>query len=159
MTQPRVAIASTLSLPMELHAVNYWVENFAFGTNDISDLGHEYSSYVLPYWQRARQDSSLQLALLAVAHAAFGHARRSSKAIRDSNKLYYRALMQTKSDIEHVQAGETEKLLVTIMLLNSFDVSTLLCNVDQIKDVLLSRMLGNYVGKKPTQPSRSGFRI
>jgi hypothetical protein len=120
-TSPSPVITPSLSLPVQLHAVNYWVENFVFGINDLR-FGHEYGSYVISHWNRSRPDSSLSLTLLAFTHAVFGRARRASKAIEDANRLFSQAMTKVKEDIKDVSNEDIDQLLLAIMLMGSFEV-------------------------------------
>lgn len=116
-------ISSALHLPLEIHALNYWVANFALDTTDVPDFGLEYSSYVVSYWKSASRDSSLHLALLALAYGVFGRARRSHMAIETAIRFFSKALTKVKAEIKDVASENVDPLLLTIMLMGSFEVS------------------------------------
>ncbi|KAK5226280.1 hypothetical protein LTR47_009170 [Exophiala xenobiotica] len=101
--------------------MNYWVENFVFGFNDIPEIGHEYTSYVLPYRDRAHPGSALRLALSALTHAVFGRTRRVDKALEDANMLYFKAITRMEAEVKGVAAEDTDELLITMMLMGSFE--------------------------------------
>jgi hypothetical protein len=105
--------------------MNYWVENFVFGFDDIPEIGHEYTSYVLPCRDRAHQGSALHLALSALTHAIFGRTRRVDKALEDANMLYSKAIARMEAEVKGVAAEDTDELLITMMLMGSFEVRML----------------------------------
>ncbi|KAK5226027.1 hypothetical protein LTR72_003931 [Exophiala xenobiotica] len=100
--------------------MNYWVENFVFGFNDIPEIGHEYTSCVLPCRDRAHPGSALRLALSALAHAVFGRTRRVDKALKDTNMLYSQAITRMEAEVKGVAAEDTDELLITMILMGSF---------------------------------------
>ncbi|KAJ4375822.1 hypothetical protein N0V83_001099 [Neocucurbitaria cava] len=104
------------------HALNFWVANYGFGIDGLDDLDYDHSHLILPYWHRVPADSSLRLALLAVAHAAFGRARSSDAAIKKATNLYHRTLTRVKDEIEAVTVTNIEQLLLAVKLLESFEV-------------------------------------
>ncbi|KAF2476004.1 uncharacterized protein BDR25DRAFT_212412 [Lindgomyces ingoldianus] len=114
-------ILPALSFPLELHSVNYWVKNWAFGTNDLPGIGHEYTSYVISHKDRARQDSSLHLAFLAFALAVFGRARKVRKALEDANRFYSQTIAKVKTEIKDVATEDIDQLLITIMLMGTYE--------------------------------------
>lgn len=113
---------AALCFPLESHALNFWVANYGFGIDGLDDLDYDHSHLILPYWHRVPADSSLRLALLAVAHAAFGRARSSDAAIKKATNLYHRTLNRVKDEIEFVTATNIEQLLLAVKLLESFEV-------------------------------------
>ena len=60
------------------------MENFMFRLEDLPEIGHEYSNYVIFGWARARPGSSLHAAFSALSHAVFGRARHTNKALEDA---------------------------------------------------------------------------
>ena len=111
-----------LSTPIEIQAFHYWRENFIFGLDELPDFGHEYGSYVLFYWNRARSDSSLHLALSALSHAVFGRARQVSQALEQAKRIHAQAIVSTKKDMNEVSEETIDQLLVAIMLMGSYAV-------------------------------------
>lgn len=120
---PHLSLRSGLPLPLDNHAVSYWMENFVFGASDDPTIGVEKGEEILLYWKQACPGSGLDLALLAFAHAIFGRARRASEAIDEAHKLYYRAVVKINHEIRNVVADNIDGLLVATMLMGSFEAS------------------------------------
>jgi hypothetical protein len=111
---------------LDVQAFHYWLENFMFRLEDLPDIGHEYSSYVVFHWARAPPGSSLHLALFAFSHAVFGRANHVEKALEDADRAHAQAIIAIRKDMEDVDqlAGEgIDQLLVTSMLMSSYQVS------------------------------------
>lgn len=122
LTTPSSLVSLSLSIPVELHAFHYWVENFTAWPNDLLDIGHEYGSYALCHWNRARPDSSLHLAVSAFSLAVFGLARRVNKALEEADEFYARSVMKTRKEIKELSKETIDQLLVATMLMASYDV-------------------------------------
>lgn len=122
MARSPLHIPKALSIPVEVHAFHYWMENFIFRLDDLPDIGHEYSTYVLSYWARARPGSSLHLALSALSHAVFGRARQVSKAIEDADKIHAQGIVRTHKELKELSDESIDQLLITIMLMSSYEV-------------------------------------
>jgi hypothetical protein len=105
--------------------MNYWVENFVFGFDDIPEIGHEYTSYLLPSRDRAHQGSALRLALSALTHAIFGRTRRVDKALKDANMLYSQAITRMEAEVKGVTPEDMDEPLITMILMGSFEVRML----------------------------------
>ena len=105
--------------------MNYWVENFVFGINDLPEIGHECTSYVLSYRDRAHPRTSLCQALSALTHAVFGRARPMDRALEDANRLYSQASTRVEAEVNDVTAEDMDELLITMMLMGSFEVRIL----------------------------------
>ncbi|KAF2836631.1 hypothetical protein M501DRAFT_1018970 [Patellaria atrata CBS 101060] len=121
-TNPSVStIPSPLSLPLETHALHYWARNFAFRLEELPDIGHEYSSYVLLVLARARPDSSIHHALSAFSHAVFGRARQFANAMQIADTAYARGIVKTYREMNTMDNEGIDQLLITIMLMNSYE--------------------------------------
>ena len=93
-----------------------------FRLDDLPDIGHEYNSFVISHWARARPGSGLHLALSALSHAVFGKARNVNKALEDADKFHAQSIMKTHKEMNELSAENIDQLLVTIMLMSSFEV-------------------------------------
>jgi hypothetical protein len=114
--------STALSLPLQLNAFYYWVENCMFRLDDLPDFGHDYSSYVLIHLIPAQPGSSLRLAFSALSHAVFGRARKETRAIEDAGKVHAQSMMSTQKDITELSVENTDQLLIAIMLMGSYEV-------------------------------------
>jgi hypothetical protein len=119
---PEPSPPAAVSTPLETQAFHYWLENFTFRLDDLPDIGHEYSNYVSLYWNRARSDSSLHLALSALSHAVFGKAKHVSKAVEDAERFHAQTIMSAKKDMDEVSNETIDQLLVAIMLMGIYEV-------------------------------------
>jgi hypothetical protein len=115
-------VQPALSLPVELHALSFWVENFQFRLDDLPGMGHEYGSYVLLHWARARPDSSLHLALLALSHAVFGRIRQVDEATIGAYKFYARSIVKLSKETKELSSENMDQLLLTTMLMANYEV-------------------------------------
>jgi hypothetical protein len=119
---PEPSPPDALSTPIEIKAFHYWMENFTFRLDDLPDIGHEYGSYVLLYWNRARSYSSLHLALSALSHAVFGRAKQVSKAVESAQRIHAQTIVSTKKDMDEVSDESIDQLLVAVMLMGTYEV-------------------------------------
>lgn len=132
----RPTIAYAPSLPLDIHALNYWMESFAFGVDDVMNTEPEYSSCITLHWRKTSSDSSLHLALSTLTHAIFGHAKQVDKAIEKAHGFYCRAVTKLHTELKNVANQEIDKFLITTMLLGSYEV-----NIDNPKST--SRAVSN----------------
>lgn len=117
-------IPVALPFTVETHAVNYWVENFTFQLNELPEFGHEYSSYVIEHWRHAAPDSTLHVALLALAHGVFGRTKLISSALDKANKYYVKTMEKLKEVIDNIDGvanKDIDALLLTVMLMGSYE--------------------------------------
>jgi hypothetical protein len=99
-----------------------------FRLEDLPDIGHEYSAYVIFHWARARPGSGLHLALFAFSHAVFGRANHVEKALEDADRVHAQSIVTMQEEMEDMEQSSDEKidqLLVTTMLMSSYQVSLL----------------------------------
>jgi hypothetical protein len=114
----------TPRIPVKQLAFGYWVENFTFQLGELPDIGHEYGNHTLSYWDNTEPDSSLSLAVSAISHAVFGRAKRLSPALEDAEKHYAKSVVKTRSQIKEVSNETIDQLLITIMLMANYEVSS-----------------------------------
>lgn len=110
---------------LDVQAFHYWLENFMFRLEDLPDIGHEYNTHVVFHWTRARPGSSLHLALFAYSHVVFGRANHVERAFEDADKAHAQALVtmqQEMKDFDQLSDGKIDQLLVTTMLMSSYQV-------------------------------------
>jgi hypothetical protein len=127
-THASPSLSYALSLPIDVQSFHYWVENFMFRLDDLPDIGHEYSNYVIFTWVRAHPGSSLHVSLFALSHAVFGRARRVSKAIEDADRAHAQSIIKTSKDMRDMKemSGEDiDQLLVATMLMGTYEVCLL----------------------------------
>ena len=92
--------------------------------NEMPDIAHEYSSFVLDHWVAAQPDSSLRLALSAFSHAAFGRAMKAQKAVEVADKLYAQSIIRTQEEMKTLSDEAIDRLLLTIMFMSQHEVRT-----------------------------------
>ncbi|TPX12352.1 uncharacterized protein E0L32_006999 [Thyridium curvatum] len=108
--------APSQACPVELQAFNFWARNFVYRLDELPDMGHEYTTYVLPRWDGAPQGSVLDLALSAVTHAVFGRARRAPDATAEAVRLYQRCVVAAN---EQVRAAQVDPVMLDDLLMAS----------------------------------------
>jgi hypothetical protein len=115
-------IPQQLSHPLQEQAFYYWIENFMFRLDDLPNIGHEYTAHVLSHWIRAKPGSSLHWAFSAISHAVFGKKRGVVKAIQVAEKSHEMAIVKTHQDMKQLSSESIDELLITIMLMSSYEV-------------------------------------
>ncbi|PVI00650.1 hypothetical protein DM02DRAFT_562754, partial [Periconia macrospinosa] len=118
---PPPAIAPSVFHPVELHAVNFWVENFSFQSHELPSFGLEYTTHVVAYWRKASPDSSLHVAFLAYVHAVFGRVKHSENSWKKAKALFSTSLKRIKAGVDAANASEINELILAIMLLGDFE--------------------------------------
>jgi hypothetical protein len=96
-----------------------------FRLEDLPEIGHEYNAYVVFHWARARPGSGLHLALFAFSHAVFGRASHMERALEDADKVHAQSIVTMQKEMEDLEQSSAEKidqLLVTTMLMSSYQV-------------------------------------
>ena len=110
---------------MDVQAFHYWLENWMFRLEDLPEIGHMYSEHVLFHWARARPGSGLHLALFAFSHAVFGRANHVERALEEADKAHAQSIVATQKemeDLEQLSDERIDQLLVTTMLMSSYQV-------------------------------------
>ena len=119
---PPPTIAPSVVHPVELHALNFWVENFSFRSHEIPNFGLDYSTYVVAYWRQTSPESSLHVAFLAYVHAVFGRVKHSENSLKKAKALFSISLKRIKAGVDAANASEINELILAIMLLGDFEV-------------------------------------
>ncbi|KAJ5587654.1 uncharacterized protein N7459_003419 [Penicillium hispanicum] len=116
---PRTSLV--LSLPLEDHALNYWVRNYTAWPNDLNGIDYEYGVYALHYFNSTASDSTLQLAVSAFSLAIFGRAMHFDKALKNSQVSYSRSIRRMRADITTLSNETVGQLLVATLLMATYD--------------------------------------
>jgi hypothetical protein len=110
---------------LDVQAFHYWLENWMFRLEDLPEIGHMYSEHVLFHWARARPGSGLHLALFTFSHAVFGRANHVEKALEVAERAHAQsiaAIQKEMEDLEQLSDENIDQLLVTTMLMSSYQV-------------------------------------
>ncbi|KAI0842334.1 hypothetical protein F5Y06DRAFT_125082 [Hypoxylon sp. FL0890] len=107
--------------PTEDEAFRFWFENYLFRDDELPEFAREYSHYLMAYWDKARPNSSLRLAVSAVSHAVFGRAKKADKLIEDAEKLFSRSIVKMRGEFRELTPENIEELLVTTMLMALYE--------------------------------------
>lgn len=108
---------------MSTHVMSYWVENFLFRQDELPDMGHEYTIYVLQHWTKAEAGSSLNLAVNALSHAVFGKTKMVEEATCHADKLHVQSIARTYEEMKDLNRGDEniDQLLLAIMLMSTYE--------------------------------------
>ncbi|RDW57195.1 hypothetical protein BP5796_12645 [Coleophoma crateriformis] len=118
---PSTLIARTLTIPVETHAFNYFVQSFTVWPNEMPDIGQDYLTYALAHYDRARPDSSLHLAVSAFSLASFGRARRVSRALEAAHGFYARSITTTQKELSELADENLDHLVVATLLMSQYE--------------------------------------
>jgi hypothetical protein len=113
-----------LVIPLETHALQYWITNYASWSDDLIDIGHGYCNYAIGLWNYIRPDSCVRNAIAAFAHATFARARRDTQALVAANTFYAQAITRLRQDISELCVDRIDESIVATMLLSAYDVGT-----------------------------------
>ncbi|KAI1408379.1 hypothetical protein F5Y13DRAFT_111593 [Hypoxylon sp. FL1857] len=107
--------------PPDDEAFHFWVDNYMFKDDELPEFAREYSHYVIAYWDKARPDSSLRLAVSAVSHAVFGRAKKADELIEDAEKLFSQSIGKMRSEFHELTQDNIDEVLVTTMLMAFYE--------------------------------------
>lgn len=108
-------------LSVEVKALQYFAANFVFRPEDLPDIGHEYVTYIFPYWVCSPKGSSLHLALYALAHATYGRAVQDGETIAEADRLYGRSIETLRQTMPTARNSDINDLLLTIMIMAFYE--------------------------------------
>ncbi|KAJ5946479.1 hypothetical protein N7454_003318 [Penicillium verhagenii] len=120
-TQPP-PLGISLSLPIEVYALNYWVTHFTAWPNGLQEIESEYGACALRFWEDCDSRSTLRLAVFAFALAKFGKAVRSSSAIKNAELVYWSCIKRMQAEVASVSNETIDQLLVATVLMALYDV-------------------------------------
>lgn len=114
-------IQPALSLPLEMHALYYYAESVSMERNKLGDACYEYSSHVLHYWNLARPDSCLRLALMAYSHAVIGRNRGVRQALGLAQRVYAKAVVEIQKAMSGISSDTIYQVILAMMLMGSYE--------------------------------------
>lgn len=114
-------IQPALSLPLEMHALYYYAESVSMERNKLGDACYEYSSHVLHYWNLARPDSCLRLALTAHSHAVIGRNRGVRQALGLAQRVYAKAVVEIQKAMSGISSDTIYQVILAMMLMGSYE--------------------------------------
>ncbi|KAE9375375.1 hypothetical protein N431DRAFT_333214 [Stipitochalara longipes BDJ] len=114
-------LSSSLSIPIETLAFNYFEKNFTVWPNDMPDIGRDYMTYSLCHWSRAGPGSSLQLAVSAFSHAVFWRRMGAPKALETADRFYARCIVQTQKEMRELSNEKIDHLVVATLLMTNYE--------------------------------------
>lgn len=112
----------SLSLPLEVYALNYWVANFTSWPSGLQDIEREFGASALRLWDHCHPRSALRLSVSAFALAKFGQAMRSAKAIQGAEVVYGRSIKRMQVEMACLSGETIDQLLVSTLLMGVYDV-------------------------------------
>jgi len=115
-----VAPPKALSFSLDEQAFQYWVQTLSHAGN-LHEAAHEWHTYVLPYWVKAKPGSCLHLAVSTLSRAVFGRARNVSQALVQAGESYAQCLARTQRAVSGQLQESMDELLLTTMLMGYFE--------------------------------------
>jgi hypothetical protein len=116
-------IASHMTTPIQQQAACYFLSSFVLVPESGTMKG--YLDFVLPLMRQQNPHTALVYAFSAVTLAALG-TRPNSKALASTADLWYlKALKEINAALKDPKIASSESTLASVMLMASFEVSTL----------------------------------
>lgn len=111
------------SIPIDALAFAFYVRNFVFQPNDLPDFGLDYTAFVLQQWALTQPGSGLHFGIQAVSHALFGCEKKLQKALDQARIYHAQSVAKMQQEMQELSAEGINPLLVTAMLLDTYEVS------------------------------------
>jgi len=118
---PVAAPQTALSISLDEQAFQYWVQTNVSHADSLHEAAHEWHTYVLPYWMKAKPGSCLHLAVSTLSRAVFGRARNVPQALVQAGKSYAQCLARTQQAVSGQLHESMDQLLLTTMLMGYFE--------------------------------------
>jgi hypothetical protein len=118
---PIAAPQSALLISLDEQAFQYWIQTNVSHAESLHEAAHEWHTYVLPYWMKAKPGSCLHLAVSTLSRAVFGRARNVPQALVQAGKSYARCLARTQRAVSGQLHESMDELLLTTMLMGYFE--------------------------------------
>lgn len=116
-----LAPQKALSISLDGQAFQYWVQTNVSHAESLHEAAHEWHTYVLPYWVKAKPGSCLHLAVSTLSRAVFGRARNVPQALFQAGKSYAQCLARTQQAVSGQLCESMDELLLTTMLMGYFE--------------------------------------
>ena len=110
-----------LSISLDEQAFQYWIQTNVSHASNLHEAAHEWHTYVLPYWMKAKPGSCLHLAVSTLSRAVFGRARNVPQALVQAGKSYSQCLARTQRAVSGQLRESMDELLLTTMLMGYFE--------------------------------------
>jgi hypothetical protein len=117
LTAPQKAI----SISLDEQSFQYWVQTNVSHAESLHEAAHEWHTYVLPYWMKAKPGSCLHLAVSTLSRAVFGRARNVPLALAQAGRSYAQCLAKTQQAVSGQLHESMDELLLTTMLMGYFE--------------------------------------
>lgn len=110
-----------LPLPLDMHALYYYAESVSMEKDRLGDACYEYNSHVLHYWNLAKPDSCLRLALTAYSHAVIGRNRGVRQALCLAQRVYAKAVVEIQKAMSGISSDTIYQVILAMMLMGSYE--------------------------------------
>jgi hypothetical protein len=118
---PVAAPQTALSVSLDEQAFQYWAQTNVSHAECLHEAAHEWHTYVLPYWRKAKPGSCLHLAVSTLSRAVFGRARNVPQALVQAGRSYAQCLARTQQAVSGQLNESMDELLLTTMLMGYFE--------------------------------------
>jgi hypothetical protein len=118
---PVAAPQTALSVSLDEQAFQYWAQTNVSHAECLHEAAHEWHTYVLPYWMKAKPGSCLHLAVSTLSRAVFGRARNVPQALVQAGRSYAQCLARTQQAVSGQLNESMDELLLTTMLMGYFE--------------------------------------
>lgn len=110
-----------LTLSLDDHALQYWAQTNTTQAGVLHEAAHEWHTYVIPYWTKAKPESCLHLAVSTLSRAVFGRARNVPQALVQADRSYAQCLHKTQQAVGGKSHEDMDELLLTTMAMAYFE--------------------------------------
>lgn len=122
MVHQQFPLGISLSLPLEVYAMNYWIANFTSWPSGLQEIESEFGASALRLWDHCHPRSALRLSVSAFALAKFGQAMHSDEAIKIAEVVYGRSIKRMQVEIASLSSETIDQLVVSTLLMAVYDV-------------------------------------
>jgi hypothetical protein len=112
---------AALTLNLDEHAFKYWAQTNVSQFDALHEAAHEWHTYVIPYWNKAKPGSCLHLAVSTLSRAVFGRARNVPQALVQADRSYAQCLYKTQQAVGGQSHEDMDELLLTTMMMGYFE--------------------------------------
>jgi hypothetical protein len=112
---------AALTLSLDDHAFQYWAQTNVSQADTLHEAAHEWHTYVIPYWNKAKPGSCLHLAVSTLSRAVFGRARNVPQALVQADRSYAQCLYKTQQAVGGQSHENMDELLLTTMMMGYFE--------------------------------------
>ena len=110
-----------LTLSLDDLAFQYWAQTNITQADTLHEAAHEWHTYVMPYYVKAKPGSCIHLAASTLSRAVYARARGVPQALALADRSYSQCLYKTQQAVGGQSHENTDELLLTTMMMGYFE--------------------------------------